>query len=275
VGPYLGIGAASFLGAAGIIIHAAIKAINSISTELQIGFVENIIGSICFFIGFASIIVILVLIAIAFEKKRQETVATIILLSIFIILEIARSHYTSLESSSPFIYIGLIIFYGVLRGIALQRTNKALKIPFPGYGTKAFSAYGWSYIVIGTLSIILTFLGAMFYSMGLLLLASWLLTFLYFFQAICYLVIGFRFIQYIFANPVISATALKRTSTTTTGVSTTIPITAQPQDYYHQEVIPQATVNDEFEIAEEYCSNCGATITRDNQVCEICGEARK
>jgi len=271
VSPYLGIGGVAFLVATGIVIHTAI---NSIYSDLQIGFVENLIGLISLFIGIASIIVIMILIAIIFEKKRQEIIITIILLSIFIALEFFRSLSTSIENMSIWGNIAFVIAYGVLRGIAFQRTNNALKVPHPKYETKAFGAYGWSYISIGSLSIILAIIGVVIFSPGLILFAYWLQTILYIVQGICYLVIGIRFIQYAFTTPEIKGFVVKPVGRSTiTGTST--PIIAEQQYLPQQEIKSEETISEEFETTVNYCGNCGSEIFGERKICQTCGEAKE
>ncbi len=270
VSPYLGIGAVSFLVAAGIVIHTAI---NSIYSEIQIAFAENLIGLICLFIGITSIIVILVLTAIIFEKKRKEIIITIILLSLFIIFEFIRSLYSGVENLSIGFSIVFIIIYGILRGIAFHRANKALKITSPGYGTGALGAFGWSYLIMGSLSVILAAIGVVIFSSGLIIFAAWVLTSLYIVQGICYLVIGMRFIQYIFTSPTITGFVTKSIGRTPITKATT-PVLSEPQHFPQHESIPEKTISDEFETAVEFCGNCGAEIRGDIKICQICGEAR-
>ncbi|NHK32941.1 MAG: hypothetical protein FK730_16460 [Asgard group archaeon] len=199
--PYLVIGGVTILVYAIIILH---DAINAFVTETSINYYEYLIGNICFLIGLAFIIVMMVLILIVHEKRVYIIIGAIIMLVLFIAYNIALAFFPDLLSSvDKWVLIFIPISYGVIRGIAFTMTNRALNVPLPRYGIVAFGFFGWTFLVTTSLSFLFTYIGIVIESWGLVGFALILLIIQYFIDALCLGIIGIYFIWNALYYPII------------------------------------------------------------------------
>lgn len=254
-------------------------AINAITGSFPISFIESMIGVISLIIGLVSIIVLLALIGVISEKRRNYVITAIVLLLLFIGFELFASFYPG------FAYLGgvwgniaILVVYGILRGIALRRTNESLKSPRPGYGSVAFGIYAWSFLITTVLAFIFALIGGLALSITMITIALWIPIVLFFIEILCFVVIGIRFIQSAFLYPKITGPAPRPISTTTTTMVTpttdpgTISVQTDSQDTKADDSLK--TISDEPVKDKEYCANCGSIIDENTEVCESCGEAR-
>ncbi|MHA1187358.1 MAG: zinc ribbon domain-containing protein [Candidatus Heimdallarchaeota archaeon] len=279
--PYLAIGGITFLAIAGIKIHAAILAI--ISGD-SISNIENIIGTVCFFTGFVSIIALMIVIGGFYGKSSNTITTAIILLVLFIGFELFISLYPGIDSlGGLWGNIVMLIVYGILRGIALRFAYVVLDLPRPySYKTEALKAYGWSFLIFTVLAFIFAIIGGATYSFGIIMFAFYLLIGLYFFEALCLLFIGIKFIQHAYRNSALIVTGLKPVTTTIhtstiDAATTTLPITTESHEYFQQDTVlkeTNETTTIDTEKSVEFCANCGVKLEGDSEFCDSCGEAQ-
>ena len=258
--PYLAIGGATFLVSAAIILHSAIKAIIS---GTSINFVESLIGTICFFIGLVSIIVMMVLIGGVHERRMNNIIGAIVVLVLFIAYELVSRFVPGFDSlGGIWGSIFILISYGVIRGIAFSMTNRALNVPLPGYGIGAFGFFGWSFLVTSTLSFLFAYIAGIMSNVGLLNFALILLIIQIFLDALCLIIIGINFIRNALYHPIIKGRASVKPVTTTTTTTTTETKSTTESIY------------DESKTKQKFCEFCGTAFLEDSEFCTNCGAAK-
>jgi len=197
--PYLVLGGTGFLTAAAIAIHTIIEAFGG----MPVSNIENLIGTISLNVGFGSIIVILAMIGAVYDKQRKNIITAIIILTLYIGSELFYGLFPGIESlGGIWGNIAILIAYGILRGIALQVTNKSLKIPETRYGIEAITAFGWSFLVLTVTAHISIIIGALSSYSLLIDIGLWTLILQYFANFFCLIIIAIKFIVEAIRNPV-------------------------------------------------------------------------
>ncbi|NHJ48905.1 MAG: hypothetical protein FK733_14060 [Asgard group archaeon] len=274
--PYLIVAGISFFAYAGIRIH---EGINAFISPYPIPYFESIIAIVCFFVGFASIIVMSIVIGMVYEKRINTVIGAIVFLVLFITYEAIISFVPAISYiSSIWADAAILITYGIIRGIASTTANKSLRIPIPGYGAGALGFYGWSFLITTILSIVTALIAGVIYSYGLLNFALIVILIQYFLDAICLLIVGLNFIMKAINNPSIKGQVFTRPTTTTTVPGTLTTTLAQGMDEPQQIDTPMDPFDSglsETKPSKGFCSNCGAEFLDDSDYCSFCGEVKK
>jgi len=274
ISPYLITGGITFLALAGILIHDGIMAFFSIS----INYIESIVGVVCFYIGFLSLFIILILLAIVFKNRKNDIIGALVLIGLYLGYESIIRFLPIIETIDLWLDVIIIISYGLIRGLATTFTNRSLKYPVPGYRNIALDVYGWSFLVTSILSIIFTLIALATLSIGLLNFALIILIIQYFLEALCLLILGFSYIVKGIHYPEIKGYTSIKTTTEQTYSSESASYNAQSpyrRTYPESSVFDEKPIIIESENTKKFCANCGTVLAEDVEFCSSCGMATK
>ena len=197
------------------------------------------------YLAIATFLVLIIIVGVSYPEAKSKVNTAIIAFLIYVVMDILFFYVLDL---SDFAYIGVFLFYAIVRGVAYSKVNKTLKAPNNKLGSFVFPLYGWSLAIFFLLYVIFFAIALFSYVDWPLVVIVTLLIVQMYFESGCFAIFGL----------VLLLVGVQKENFIP--IKDAQPVQAQPVQAQPVQAQPGS-----------FCPNCGQKVDTSDSVCSSCG----